>query len=84
MNLKIFSFIKNLKYQHFSTTQYPFRILYLSTQIQIVIVYLKYSFSADLKDFRCTIINVHQICFENGYKYLSKNTPHTARISVLK
>ena len=47
---------------YFSNKQYPFRILYLSTQIQMVFVYRNYSFKRVLKDYRCTNINNHQIC----------------------
>ena len=48
-------YIRNLKYAHlsliFSTTQYPFSILYLPTQIQMDIVYGKNGFKRECSRF---------------------------------
>ena len=56
-----------------TTKQYPFIILCLPTQIQMVIVSEKPDFYVGFKDFWCTniiIINNHQICYEKDYKYV--------------
>ena len=65
----------------FSTTQYPFRILYLHIDIQMVIVNWKTGF----KRFYHINNNNNQICFQKkkylfeGYKF-----PYRTRISGLK
>ena len=51
-----------------SEIQYPFRNLYLPTQIQMNIVYRKPVLNASFQDFLFINKNNHQICFEKDEK----------------
>ena len=76
---------RNLKYANLtsilSTTQYPFRILYLPTQIQMDIVYLKLGLNASFQDFWCTNINNLLICLKSK-KYIFKGL-HTTQSRLM-
>ena len=64
-------------------TQYPFRILYLFTHIQME----KPVLNASFQDFWCTNINNHLICFEKDDKYIylkAKKSLHRTQMLVLK
>ena len=52
----------------FLTEQYPFIILFNSTQIQMAIVYRKTGFEGGFKDFLFTNINIFYIYFEKDNK----------------
>ena len=67
--------------KNISTTQYQFLILYLPTQIQMVIVFRKAALNAGVKDF--LIIRFVLQKKENLY-LKAKNRPHATQIYILK
>ena len=65
---KYILYIKNLKYPHRTPVlfkaQYPFKTTVCSHKFKLLFCTKKTVLKVGFKDFWCTIINKHQICFE--------------------
>ena len=70
----------HLIYHHFSTTQYPFSIFYLPTQVQMGIVYQKNGFKREFSTFLMYLFWKKTI---NTY-LKEKNSLHTTQIYSFK